>query len=679
MNQPDPVTLSTKIDTVEAGARRVLRGPIVVFFAAVAVMFSLFEVSALAIWVIDLWIFEAVALIFIFVLGLLSIPEGKWDRERITWWDMLVLLMGVAPSVYVILEIERLSRFYGVQWTTLDLVFTGTLIVALLVLIRRSFGWPFVIIVLGFLVYLFFGQHLPPDLFGHPGFRPARALSFLFGHEAIFGPIASVFVRIIFLFLLFGAFFQGAGASDFLVKISNAVAGRWRGGPAKVAVLASSLFGTISGNSVANVVTTGVFTIPMMKKIGFKPHFASAVEATASAGGQLMPPIMGSGAFLMAEFLGIPYREVVIAAVIPAILYYFCVLSQVDLEAVKNKLQGLPKEEIPSISQVLKEGGHLIIPILVLLYMLFIQGSSLTRAALLTILSVLAVSWFKKGTRMGPRRVLDALISGGKSVVTIGAICFGAGIIVGAINMTGLGVQFSSAMLRLAAGNFLLVLFFTAVACILLGLALPTTAAYIVASAVAAPALIKLGVLPLAAHLFVFYFAILSPISPPVGTTYYVAAGIGGASVNKTGWTAVRLAFAAFVVPFLFVYHPELIMQGSPLEIITAFTTAALALAIFATGVVGVFYFGGIKWYPWQRILLLGAAGGLLMPGWVTDLSGLAVVAVALLSHPQAMKLMWIKLGWGRRAKDPALGLNSSNAAQVDDSPETRSRNQKRG
>lgn len=620
----------------EIQQKRLFKGFMATFITIVALAFSFFEIAALQFWIIDLWVFEAVVLILVLILGFLTIPSGPRHRGKITKLDLIFLTAGVAPCLYIIIELERLQWTYGSTVLPLDIVFGSVLIIALLELTRRSFGLAMPLVAVGFLAYALFGNYLPPSLFGHTGLKPGNVIGFMIGNMAIFGPVMSVMVQIIFLFILFSAFLQVSGAGGFFVNLANALAGSWRGGPAKVSVFSSSLFGTISGSSVANVAVDGGVTIPLMMKTGFRPHFAAAVEATASTGGQIMPPVMGAGAFIMAELLSISYGDVIVAAALPAILYYVGLYCMIDLEAVKQGLRGLPSTGIfTRVWSALKEGGHLLIPIVVLLHQLIIAGTSIQRAGLYSIISVFVVSWFRQSSRMGLGRLIQALRDGAMMSVSIAAVCATAGIIVGVVSMTGLGIKFSSVVVALAHGNLFLTLVFTAVICMFLGMGVPTTAAYIICAAVGVPALLSLGANPLAAHLFVFYFACISAITPPVCAAVYTACGFSGSSVMQTGWTATRLGISAFIVPFLFVYHPVLMLKGPLLEIVQAAITATIGVAAVSMAIIGTSFIGNIRWNIFQRILFFGAFIALIVPGTHSDLLGILAVAIGILSHPR--------------------------------------------
>ena len=640
----------------EVQAKRSLKGYLGTFITVVAVAFCVFEIAALQFWLIDLWVFEAVVLILVMILGFLTIPSGPKQRGRITIWDLAFLIAGVAPCLYVIIDLERLQWSYGSTVEPLDIVFGCLLIVSLLELTRRSFGLAMPLVALAFLAYALFGNHLPPSLFGHTGLQPGNVIGFMIGEMAIFGPVMSVMVQIIFLFMLFSAFLQISGAGGFFVNLSNAIAGRWRGGPAKVSVFSSSLFGTISGSSVANVAVDGGITIPLMMRTGFTPYFSAAVEATASTGGQIMPPVMGAGAFIMAQLLSISYGDVIVAAALPAILYYVGLYAMIDLEAVKQGLRGQPgANTLAKVWSALKEGGHLLIPVVILLYQLVIAGVSIQRAGLYATASVLVVSWFRRSTRMNFGRLIQALKDGAMNSVGIAAVCATAGIIVGVVSMTGLGIKFGSVIVALSGGSLFLTLVFTAAICMVLGMGVPTTAAYIIAAAVGIPALLRLGADPLAAHLFIFYFACVSAITPPVCAAVYAACAFSGSSVMQTGWTATRLGFSAFVVPFLFVYHHELILKGPLLAVIQASVSATLGVIIVSMAFIGTSYFGNIRWNMFQRVLFFVSFLTLTTPGTVTDLIGIGALVVAVITHPEARKAV-LNLLRGRKKKIEVQG-----------------------
>lgn len=608
-----------------------MAGKIITILAA---LYVFLEVAALQFIVIDLWIFMALVLILVFVLGYMTIPFNPRYRNRITVADWIFMAAGVAPCLYIIIEMDRLQWTYGATVTQLDVVFGILLIISLFELVRRSFGKAMPITVLIFLAYAFFGNLLPPDYFGHKGVKIENVLGFMLGPMAIFGPVMSAMVQIIFLFMLFSTFIQMSGAGAFFADLATAIAGRYRGGPAKVSVFSSSLFGTVSGSSVANVAVDGGITIPLMVRTGFKPAFAAAVEAAASTGGQIVPPVMGAGAFIMAELLGIPYAQVIIAAVIPAFLYYLGLYCMVDLYAVGEKLHGFERENLPDWKKVVKDGWHLLIPIFILLFQLTVIGSSVARAGLLSIAATIVVSWFRKKSRLGPAKIIIGIRSGALSTVGIAGICALAGVMVGVVSITGLGVKFGSTILALSGGKLFFILILTAIICMILGMGMPTTASYIIAASVGVQAMIRLGVPPLAAHLFVFYFACISAITPPVCAAVYAACGFSGSNVWSTGWISTRLGISAYIVPFIFVYHPVLLLTGSVGEILYQVGMSCVGVAAVSMAMIGYSYVGKIKWSVLSRFLFFGSFFGFIIPSQGLDIvAGIAVV-LGILATP---------------------------------------------
>jgi TRAP transporter 4TM/12TM fusion protein len=648
--------MSEKIAVSDDAARstRSYQGLAAKVITFIAIVYVLLEIAGLQFVVIDLWVFMALVLIMVFILGYMTIPISPEDKGRVGVLDWLFLIAGVAPCVYIVIEMDRLQWTYGSTVLPLDIFFSTLLMIALLELVRRSFGWAMPLTALLFLAYAFFGHLLPPDYFGHAGLKVGNVIGFMLGPMAIFGVVMSAMVQIIFLFMMFSTFLQMSGAGDFFADLASSVAGRYRGGPAKVSVFSSSLFGTISGSSVANVAVDGGITIPLMVKTGFKPAFAAAVEATASTGGQIMPPVMGAGAFIMAELLGIPYIDVILAATIPAILYYVGLYCMVDLYAVRERLVGLPREQLRRLAPVLKEGWHLLLPVVILLYQLIVIGSSISRAGLFSIASIIIVSWFRKKTRLGFYRLIEAMRESALSTVGVAGICACAGIIVGVVSVTGLGIKFGSAVLALSGGNLFLVLLFTAVICLVLGMGLPTTAAYIIAASVGVPPMLRLGVNPLAAHLFVFYFACISAITPPVCAAVYTACGFSGTDVMKTGKIASMLGISAYIVPFIFVYHPVLLMKGSLFDVLYQFVMAFLGVAAVSMGVIGASYFGNIRWSIPSRLLFFASFLGFIIPSKILDLWAALAVIVGILATPQVWRMI---MGAVSRSSRPSATL----------------------
>ena len=472
-----------------------------------------------------------------------------------------------------------------------------------------------------FLTYVFAGPYLPGFL-GYPGLSVQRFFSQVYTDAGILGPTTAVSSTYIILFIIFAAFLQASKVGDYFVNFAFAAAGRARGGPAKVAIFASGLMGMINGTSAGNVVSTGSLTIPLMKKVGYPARSAGAIEAAASTGGQIMPPIMGAGAFIMAEVTGIPYTEIAIAAIIPAILYFASIYFMVDFEAARKGMRGMRKDEIPLFSKLVKQ-VYLFAPIIILIVALF-MGYSVIRAGTLATASAAVVSWLSPN-KMGLRAILRALQLAGTMSIQIIAVCACAGLIVGVISLTGVGARFSSLLLGLAGVSQLLALFFAMLISIMLGMGMPTTAAYAVAASVVAPGLINIGIEPLVAHFFVFYFAVVSAITPPVALASYAAAGISGDNPMGTSVASFKIGLAAFIVPFMFFYSPAMLMEGSATQILRVGLTATLGIVLLS-GMVQKWFFGPVN-LP-QRLVMLVGAMFLIYGGIYTDIAGLAIGTV---------------------------------------------------
>jgi TRAP transporter 4TM/12TM fusion protein len=446
--------------------------------------------------------------------------------------------------------------------------------------------------------------------------------------EGILGIPLWVSATFIYLFVLFGAFREKTGLGQLFIDISNAVAGWASGGPAKVAVVTSALEGMISGSSVANTVESGSFTIPMMKRLGYRPEFAAAVEASASTGGQIMPPIMGAAAFIMAEFLNMPYIEIAKAAAIPACLYFFGIFIEVHLEAKRSKLRGLSRDELPSMRTVMKERGHLFFPLIAIIVFL-LGGFTPLYAALMGLVVCVLAAQLRKSTRMGIVDILNAFAAGARGALGVAIACATAGIIIGVVTLTGLGLKLANGLVDLAGGNLLFTLFFTMITSLILGMGAPTTANYIITSTIAAPALVLLKVAPLAAHMFVFYFGIIADLTPPVALAAYAGAGIAKADPMKTGFIATKLAIGAFIVPYIFVYNPAMLLIGTtPFTLTQNLITACCGMFGVGAAMIG-YCLAPMRW--WERIWFI--VGGLMLidPGTLTDLIGIAMLGVELL------------------------------------------------
>lgn len=546
-------------------------------------------------------------------------------------FSVVCMLGGIVPHIYLFLNVARIRVMYGVIFTTGDVVFGTIAVLAVLAWGKRRFGWALPIIAIVFSLHVLLGHFLPMDMMGHRYFSYGRYISFLFSEGGMYGSLMAIAVRVIFLYMLFGAFLKASGVGEYLITLSSVLAGKYRGGPAKVTIVASALLGTISGSAVANVATTGHMTIPLMNKTGYRIESAAAIEAVASTGGQILPPIMGAGAFVMAEFLGVSYATVAMAAAIPAFLYYVAVFLQVDLTAVKMGLKGAEPASWPEKKSVLKK-LYMLLPLVVLVYLLIVARFTVTRAGLFACLSVVLISWVSKEFRMGFRKIYAALADGAKESVGIVAVMMVAGIIVGAMTCTGLAPRLSSLVVSAAGGNMTITALLTATICILLGLGLPTTAAYVITVAVALPALIRTGVEPLAAHMFVFYYAVLANITPPVAPAVFTAANIAKIAPGKVLTESVKLALLAYLMPLFFLNDTSLLAQGYLIETTQALFTALFGCAILAVIIQGV-TFKGNHVSIFVRLVWTASALALLEPSMDTDIYGLVLFGAGLLLH----------------------------------------------
>ncbi|HRV71919.1 MAG TPA: TRAP transporter permease [Thermovirgaceae bacterium] len=567
---------------------------------------------------------RSVHLAFVLFLVYMLYPAGaKARKDKVAWYDFILAGLAVYAVLYHVIFFNDIIMRSGLP-TTMDLAMGFIGITLLLEATRRVSNPILPGIAIFFLFYCYFGRHFPA-MFAHRGFNITRIINHMYmGTEGVFGIPLGVSSTFVFMFILFGSFLEQTGMGRFIIDLSMALAGGSTGGPAKVAVLSSGLMGSISGSSVANVCTTGMFTIPLMKSVGYKPYFAGAVEAVASTGGQIMPPVMGAAAFIMAEFLGVPYIQVAMAAIVPALLYYFAVIVQVHLEATRLGLKGLPREKLPKVWPLLKTKGHLLIPLVAIVYFL-LAGFTPLKAAYNGILATLIVSFFNKETRMTIPKLKDALDSGARGALGVACACATVGIIVGTATLTGLGLRIASAIITLSGGVLIISLMLTMVACILLGAGLPTTANFIVTSTMAAPALLQLGVAPMAAYMFVLYFGIAADLSPPVALAAYAGAGIAGDDPMKTGGTAIRLAIAGFLVPYIYVYNPMLVLVGFEVIPFTiSIGTALLGVFLLGAGSIG---FYKVSMPLWLRAVAVAGALNLLVPGIYSDAIGFAVLA----------------------------------------------------
>lgn len=668
----------------ESAFRNKLPKNIETFVGALLILFSLFQIYT-SIFTIQERQLRPVHLGFAMALVYLLYPAKRGlRRDRIEWYDLILAAASVVVTFYIPVNLQYIIKNVGNYGTNEIIIGIGGILL-LMEACRRVVGTPILIIVSGFLAYALLGQNIGGS-FGHRGYSIRQVITHMyFTLEGVYGTPLGVSATFIFLFILFGAFLEKTGVGKLFIDLANAIAGKQIGGPAKVAVISSALQGTVSGSSVANTVSTGSFTIPAMKKLGYKPEFAGAVEAAASTGGQIMPPIMGAAAFLMAENTGFPYGMIVKSAVIPALLYFTGILISVHHEARKLGLKGMKDADIPKAVPLLKERGHLLIPLVFMIYMLSTRATPAYAAlgAMLTSLMVYSIGWLSLapvavmvvckeldihfttyalcsiGVWMAiclVRRklgftfedILETLKIGARNVLSVAIACGMAGMIVGTVTLTGLGLKFATGLAGLAAGNIYLLMFFTMLSSIILGMGVPTTANYLITSTICAPALISMLVsrngldgateaIIMSAHLFVFYFGIIADITPPVALAAMAGAAIAGGEPFKTGLTATRIAIGAFVVPYIFVLNPAMLMIGASFTtIIINVVTALMGMYALSGGLAG-FIEDNCKWY--ERILLVAAGLGMIIPGFVSDAFGFVVlVGITFIQKSRAKK-----------------------------------------
>ncbi|MFT5046096.1 MAG: TRAP transporter 4TM/12TM fusion protein [Porticoccaceae bacterium] len=567
-------------------------------------------------------------LVLVYLGALVPSSLGLISNRTLRILSVMLAVIGLATMMYQVWFFDEIASRYG-ELTQIEFYIGLVATLILLEATRRTIGWPIVILAIIFLLYAYFG-YLLPGLANHRGYDLERIMSQLYlGGGGIFGTPLGVSSTFVILIVLFGAALETSGAGKVLMDIATSLTGRSRGGPAKAAVVGSSLMGMVSGTAVANVLTTGTISIPLMKRTGYRPEVAGAIEAVASTGGQLMPPVMGATAFLMADLTGISYFEIARAAIIPALLYYVVLFSVVHLEAVKQGIALLKLEELPSLSKTLKTGSHLLLSLPVFVYMLF-SGYSVMYASFWAFIAAILLSYVRRSTWLTPKKLYQTIINGVEAVLPVATACACAGIIIGVITLTGLGLKFSSLVISLSDGNLFLALILTMIASLILGMGLPTAAAYILVATLAAPALEQLGVNQLAAHLFVFYSAMLSSITPPVALAAYAAAGLAQANPFRIALVACQFGCAAFIVPYFFAYNPALLMVDTTpgVVIIAALTTVVggICLAITIQG----WCINSLN--VLERIAFAAVVWLLLDTSLTTDIAGIILLA-ALASH----------------------------------------------
>jgi TRAP transporter 4TM/12TM fusion protein len=618
------------------------------FVIAVAVITSLYHFCFVAGFFqrAGLYIYSAqhygVSLGLILFLAFLVYPAKRTGhRDKLPWYDVLFGLGALISCGYhVVFSGLVFDHYINGAPTTLEFFLALILTVVLMEAVRRIMGVAMPILAAVFVVYVFISGQLPGLLETLP-ISISRAVSvFYLGPSGIFGLVIRIYSIIIFPFVLFSSFFQVSGASDFFIALAMCLAGRFRGGPAKVAIVASAFFGTISGAPPANVATTGAVSIPLMKRLGFKPEFAGAVEAVASNGGAITPPVMAIVAFIMAEVLGVPYGQVCLAAILPCMLYYTTLFAAVHLETLKLGVKGLPREELPSLRQTLKQGWYYLLPVAALVVFLVVLKQPAEVAALYAIATVVVISMVRRESRIGPRRAIRGLDDAARTMLYIGPSCGLIGVILGAMNASGIGVTITGVLIDIAGGHLALLLLMAAVLCFLMGMGLDPVTIYVVLSALVAPSLVDMAVPKMAAHFFIFYWGLVSLITPPVCVSSFVAAGIAGSDAMKTGWQATRLGIATFIIPFAFVYSPVLLLEGPPLKIMLAALTGVIGASLLSIGTIG-YVFRQLN--PFRRAAIILTSLLLIYPEWRTDISGLVLALFLLLPELRLAAVDWFK------------------------------------
>lgn len=586
------------------------------------------------------------------IIFLLFPARKGWHRKQITvpWYDVLLAFIALYVVYHKIIFFDELlqNRISGYSFFDTIVSIIGILLV--LEATRRTVGIPIIIVASIAILYTIFGKYIPTQLLSHPGFAIERIANYLWYRESgVFGTPIQISAKFIFLFLFFGVVLVQTGIGKFFNDLAFALTGRFTGGTAKAAVAASALQGMVSGSSVGNTVASGSFTIPMMKNAGFKPAFAAATEASASTGGQIMPPLMGAAAFIMMEYIGVPYSTIMLAALIPALLYFTGIFMGTHFEAKKQGIFGLPKSQLPPLKKIMVRYGYMLLPLIIIIVTL-LSGFTPQRAALFGIGSAYLVSFVRKESRLNLRQTVKMFEQGARVALPVIAAVATAGIIAGVISMTGLGSKFAAGIIALAGETLILALFFTMIACIVLGMGLPTTANYVVTATIAAPALInEFGLTAIAVHMFVFYFGIVADITPPVCLAAYAGAGIARANPFKTGVIAVKLAIAAFIIPYIFVYNPILVLVDvAPIPLIIAIATALIGMMAVSSAMIGFFV---RTMNMFERIILFLAGIMLITPQKAIDIVGIVMIGA-----------MWF---WQKRRPDGDQRLSAKNREEV--------------
>ena len=614
--------LEQELLELEEKGTRSTAGKLKLLVSIVAIAMTCFQFYTAGFGILEPMKQRLLHITFALVLIFLLYPASKKNRGKPTGWcDYCLALVSIYPLVHVLINYKRITdriEYYS-PIALSDYIAAILLIVLILEATRRTVGLSIVVVALVAIAYAFFGGSIP-GIFAHKGVPLKHFIDNQFmTMGGIYNTPIAVSSTYVFVFILFGAFLVKTGGGQVIIDLAKAAAGRSKGGPAKMAILSSCLFGTINGSSVANVVTTGTYTIPLMKNMGYSKNFSGAVEAVASTGGQIMPPVMGAVAFLMAEMTNIPYASIIKAALLPALLYYGALLAMTHLEACRLDLPVMGKDDALRVKDILKNGAILFIPALILIYLL-VSGASPNKAGFYSVVSIVLVGFIRKKDRLTFKKVLEAFEDAAKGAVSIVVTCATAGMVIGVVTIVGVGVKFASSIMTVSNGVLIIALFMVMLISIVLGMGLPTTAAYVITASVAVPSLISLNVSRLAANLFALYFACLSAITPPAAVAAYAAAGLSGGDANKTGWAAMKLGIAGFIVPYLFVYGSPLLLEGTLLEILVTVVTASVGVLAIAVGTQG-WLFRNLN-LP-LRLLYFGSGVLLTMPGYLTDAIGL--------------------------------------------------------
>ena len=627
MNQASNMDHNTDVDAVmkkydRESNQRIWTGKAGIAVKAIIVLFSLWciYVTLFATFLEEIRLTSFLGLIVL--MGFLVYPAKKGDNREnyMPWYDIVMMVLGTGSFLYYTFHANAIIM-QGTRFKSYQIVIGVIGILALVEVTRRCVGIPILCVALFFVIYALGFGLTNPDFFGRVRYF---VRNLFYTKEGIFATPINVCSKYIVVFIIFGAFLERTGISNFFIQLANCVAGRFSGGPAKVSVISSALCGMVSGSSVGNTVTTGSVTIPMMKKTGYKAEFAGAVEAAASTGGQIMPPIMGAAAFLMADFIGVPYSSILGRAVLPAILYFAGIFITVHLEAKRLGLSGIPKEQLPKFGFLVRK-IYLLVPLVMLV--VWVSGNYMTmqRAASFAIVLAIVVSLFDKDNRITPAKFFDALEAGGKSTITVAAACGVAGIISGSITMTGLANELINGIIAVSNNHLIIALFLTMICCIVLGMGVPTTANYCIMAATCAPILIRMGVPALAAHFFVFYFGIVADITPPVALAAYAGSAIAKANPMKTAFNASRLAIAVFIVPYVFCFSPALLMIDTNAgEVIRIVITSFIGILGVAAGLEGYLK---TKMNVLQRVIFVVSGLMLIFPSWITDIVGIVLIA----------------------------------------------------